>query len=81
MRRAVEQCNQGLQIHAMAGDVRDRAQVQDIVKHTVEQHGGLDIIIANAGALHSVRHERNLPHTDMRQLTPVIKLSESNFLM
>ncbi len=33
----------------MTGDVRSRAQIQDIVKHTVERHGGLDIMIANAG--------------------------------
>lgn len=67
--------DQGLQIHAMAGDVRDRAQVQDIVKHTVEQYGGLDIMIANAGKLHTDRHghiKTCLPHKDIHKLTSVI---------
>lgn len=34
---------------ALPTDVRDRAQVQALVDATVERHGGLDILVANAG--------------------------------
>jgi len=34
---------------AAATDVRDRAQVEALVDATVERHGGLDILVANAG--------------------------------
>jgi len=34
---------------ALPTDVRDRAQVQVLVDATVERHGGLDILVANAG--------------------------------
>ncbi len=34
---------------ALSTDVRDRAQVQALVDATVERHGGLDILVANAG--------------------------------
>ena len=30
-------------------DVRDRAQLTALVNETVERHGGLDIVVANAG--------------------------------
>ncbi|CAL5228514.1 g11664 [Coccomyxa viridis] len=47
--RAVEAWNSDLAVSVMTGDVRSRAQIQDIVKHTVERHGALDIMVANAG--------------------------------
>ncbi|MDH4176526.1 MAG: SDR family oxidoreductase [Thermoleophilia bacterium] len=34
---------------ALPTDVRDRAQVEALVAATVERHGGLDILVANAG--------------------------------
>jgi len=34
---------------ARATDVRDRAQVAALVEETVSRHGGLDIVVANAG--------------------------------
>jgi 3-oxoacyl-[acyl-carrier protein] reductase len=34
---------------ARATDVRDRAQVTALVEETVARHGGLDIVVANAG--------------------------------
>jgi short-subunit dehydrogenase len=34
-------------------DVRDPAHAEDLVKHAVEQHGRLDIIVANAGIGHA----------------------------
>ena len=34
---------------ARATDVRDRAQVTALVDETVARHGGLDIVVANAG--------------------------------
>ena len=34
---------------AMSTDVRDRAQVTALVEETVARHGGIDIVIANAG--------------------------------
>lgn len=34
---------------ALPTDVRDRAQVQALVDATVERHGGLDVLVANAG--------------------------------
>ena len=39
---------QGLPVHSIIGDVRDRAQMQEIVQST-ETLGGLDIMVANAG--------------------------------
>ena len=45
---------------AMSTDVRDRAQVTALVEETVARHGGIDIVIANAGRrlLRSVRRAR-----------------------
>ena len=34
---------------ALPTDVRDRAQVQALVDATAERHGGLDVLVANAG--------------------------------
>lgn len=34
-------------------DVRDPAHADDLVKHTLDMHGGLDIIVANAGIGHA----------------------------
>lgn len=45
--------DQGLPVLAMAGDVRDRAGMQRIVQDTVAQAGGLDIMVTNAGDMHS----------------------------
>ena len=39
---------QGLPVHSIIGDVRDRAQMQEIVQST-ETLGGLDIMVANEG--------------------------------
>ncbi len=39
---------QGLPVHSIVGDVRDRMQMQEIVQST-EALGGLDIMVANAG--------------------------------
>ncbi|CAK0786063.1 hypothetical protein CVIRNUC_009276 [Coccomyxa viridis] len=39
---------QGLPVHSIVGDVRDRMQMQKIVQST-EALGGLDIMVANAG--------------------------------
>ena len=40
---------QGLPVHSVVGDVRDRKQMREIVQST-ETLGGLDIMVANAGA-------------------------------
>jgi len=34
-------------------DVRDPAHADDVIKHAVERHGGLDVVVANAGIGHA----------------------------
>ena len=58
---SVEAWNDDLPVSFMTGDVRSRAQFQDIMKHTVERHGGLDILVANAGVSVTILSPQWLP--------------------
>ena len=71
--RWVDMWNHGLRVSTMVGDVRSRPQLQEIIRHTVEQHGGLDIMIANAGVL----LVRMLPHSGSRRRIHGFKVSPS----
>jgi NAD(P)-dependent dehydrogenase (short-subunit alcohol dehydrogenase family) len=44
----------GVRHLALAADVRDEAQVAELVRRTVERFGGLDILVNNAGIGHFV---------------------------
>jgi NAD(P)-dependent dehydrogenase (short-subunit alcohol dehydrogenase family) len=48
-RVALEQC--GGDVLAVACDVADRDQVEDLIARTVERFGSLDILVTNAGAI------------------------------
>jgi 3-oxoacyl-[acyl-carrier protein] reductase len=52
---------------AMSTDVRDRAQVTALVEETVARHGGIDIVIANAG-VGSYGHLVDLPPAHLDEM-------------
>ncbi|MGY1428029.1 SDR family NAD(P)-dependent oxidoreductase [Streptomyces sp. WAC06273] len=49
-RTAAELAEQGLDVHAFACDVADRASVEAAVAHAVDTFGGLDVLVNNAYA-------------------------------
>ena len=53
----------GVEAVAQQADVADEAQVNEMIGHTVEQFGGLDILVNSAGTTHFI------PHSDLEALT------------
>lgn len=49
-RTAAELAEQGLDVHAFACDVADRASVEAAIAHAVDTFGGLDVLVNNAYA-------------------------------
>lgn len=39
----------GYEVRGLVGDVADPAAIEAIVKHTISEHGGIDVLVCNAG--------------------------------
>ena len=63
--RAVEA--EGRAALAMRGDVADKGFCQEAVRRTVEELGGLDVLVNNAGEQHFVSELEDLPEEQLRR--------------
>jgi NAD(P)-dependent dehydrogenase (short-subunit alcohol dehydrogenase family) len=52
--------------HYLQADVADETQARQLVERVVQQHGGLDVLINNAGTTEVIRH------SDLKAATPEI---------